>query len=128
MRRGIFSLICYILYTLAGGALAIYGKLEADRINASGGGWEGLGAAIVFIIGLIALAVGVAGLLFKGLHIGTGWGIFGFVCILLDLAVIIALVSTMFSGSGSFEFNPVAAILCGIIGISFVSNVESLRR
>ena len=110
------------------GALAIYGKLEADRINASGGGWEGLGAAIVFIIGLIVLAVGVAGLLFKGLHLGTGWGIFGFVCILLDLAVIIALVSTMFSGSGSFEFNPVATILCGILGISFVSNVESLRR
>ena len=127
MKRGILSLICYILYTLVGGALAIYGKLAADSIQESGGGWEGLGAAIVFIIGLVVLGVGLVGLIFKGLHMGTGWGIFGFVCILIDLAAIIGLASTMFSGSGSFEFNPAVAIICGILGISLVSNFESLR-
>ena len=128
MKRGIFSLICYILYTIAGGALSIYGKLEADRINESGGGWEGLGAALVFVVGLILLGVGLLGLLLKGLHMGIGWGIFGFACILYDLAIIIALASTMFSGSGNFDFNPIVAIMCSIQGISLVSNFESLRR
>ncbi len=123
-----FSLVCYILYTLAGGALAIYGKISVDRINASGGGWDGLGAAIVLILGLIVLAVGVAGLIFKGLHIGTGWGIFGFVCLLIDLAIIAVLVYNMFEGEGSFVFNPVSGIICGISMLSVVSNFESMRR
>ena len=127
MKRGIFSLICYIFYTLAGGFLAIYSRLEIDRINASGGGWEGLGAAVVMILGIIVLAVGLAGLLFKGLHMGTGWGFFGFLCMLIDLAVIVVLVSNMFEGE-SFVFNPAGGIFCGISAISMVSNFESMRR
>ena len=128
MRRGILSFIIYVLYTLAGGGLALYAKLEIDRINANGGGWEGLGAAVVLIVGLVVGAVGLAGLLFKGLHLGTGWGLFGFICILIDIVIIVALVSNMFEGEGSFVFNPVSAIICGISGISLVSNFESLRR
>lgn len=128
MKRGIFSFILYLICTALGGALFIYAKIEADRINNSGGGWEGLGVAVLLILGVVVGAVGLAGLLFKGLQLGTGWGIFGFLCILIDLVVILALVSNMFSGEGSFAFNPVSAIICGLFGISAVSNFESLRR
>ena len=128
MKRGIFSFIIYLICTVLGGALLIYAKIEADRINSNGGGWEGLGVAVLLILGIIVGAVGLAGLIFKGLHMGTGWGFFGFVCILIDLAIIAVLVYNMFSGEGSFAFNPVSAIICGIFGISVVSNFESLRR
>lgn len=127
MRRGILSFIFYILYTLTGGGLAIYAKIEADRIQASGGGWEGLGAAILLILGIIVAGVGLVGVLFKALHLGTHWGIFGFICLLLDVAIIVVLVSNMFE-SGSFVFNPLGGILCGISAISMVSNFESLRN
>ena len=129
MRRGIFSFILYLICTIGGGGIMIYAKLEADRINNGGGEpFEGIGVAVILILGIIIGAVGLAGLLFKGLHLGTGWGIFGFLCILIDLVVILALVSNMFSGEGSFAFNPVSAIICGLFGISAVSNFESLRR
>lgn len=127
MKRGIFSLICYILYTLAGVGLLIYSKIEIDRINASGGGLEGIAAAILLIVGIAVGVVGVAGLLFKSLHLGTGWGIFGFVCILVDLIVIFALISGMFEG-GKFEFNSLGAIVSVISAISMVSNCRSLKR
>ena len=35
MKRGIFSFILYLICTALGGALFIYAKIEADRINNS---------------------------------------------------------------------------------------------
>ncbi len=129
MKRGILSFILYLICTLLRVGLLIYAKLEAVRINNGGGEpFEGLGVAVLLILGIVVGAVGLAGLLFKSLQLATGWGIFGFVCILLDLFVILALVSNMFSGEGTFVFNPATAIICGIFGISAVSNFESLRR
>lgn len=129
MRRGIFSFILYLICTLGGGALIIYAKIEAERINNGGGEpFEGLGIAVLLVLGIAAGIVGLPGLLFKGLQLGTGWGIFGFVCVLIDLFVIVALISNMFTGEGNFEFNTASAIVSGIFAISAVSNCISLRR
>ena len=58
MRKiGIVPFIIYLIYTLGGGGMAIYNYIAIQKHNAEGGGLEGLGLAILMIVGIIFGAV-----------------------------------------------------------------------
>ncbi len=85
MKSGILSLLCYGLYALGGGGMAVYYYIALQKFNENGGGLEGIGYVILFVLGLIVCAAGILGLILKGLHIGTGWLLFGLLCLLFDV-------------------------------------------
>ncbi len=125
-KGGILSLIVYILYTLGGGGLAIYSRIAIEELNNSGGGWEGLGLAIVMVVGLIFGAAGLVATILKLIHMKSGWGFFGVLCILVDIAFIGVFVSSIIEngltidGLGSLLF--IGASLA-----SLVANIKSMR-
>lgn len=129
MRKGGFSFVCYVLYTLLGGGMAIYNYIAIQKFNEQGGGFEGLGLALLLVLSIIVLGVGVVGLILKGIQMGTGWGFFGFLCVILDIAVVAVLVSQVFFNESVeiIEAWPVIAITVVPV-ISCISNAISLRR
>ena len=128
-KSGLLSLIVYILYTLGGGALALVSKINIDNLNANGGGWEGLGYAIVMILGIILAGIGVIGIILKGIHLKTEWGFFGVLCILLDLAFAAVLVASVMSNDGLSGNDPALLVILAIpVVTSFVGNILSMKR
>ncbi len=133
MRKGVFSFVVYILYTLFGGGMVLYNYIAIQKHNAEGGGWEGLGLAILFILGIIFGAAGLVGVILKGIQLGTGWGFFGFLCILLDLVFIGAFISVVLPGGNNVEAAQLSDMLpmvpfVAASAASLVSNAISLRR
>ena len=131
-KIGFISLVIYALLALTGGIFAIWSRLELDALAGSADdGWASIGAAIVFVLALIVLAVSLVALIFKILHVATGWGFFGFLCLLIDLAIVALAVYSMITSipsGASFDFAenlPLIAIT-GIFGVSFLSNLSSL--
>ncbi len=133
MRKGIFSFVIYIIYALLGGGMIVYNYIAIQKHNAEGGGWEGLGLAILFIIGIILGAAGLLGVILKGIQLGTGWGFFGFLCILLDLVFIGAFISAGLPGGNNIEaaqlsdMLPILPFVAASFG-SFIANCVSLKR
>ena len=129
MRKGIFSFVIYIIYALLGGGMMVYNYIAIQKHNAEGGGWEGLGLAILFIIGLILGAAGLLGVILKGIQLGTGWGFFGFLCVILDLVCVAVLVSQVFMNESVeiLEAWPVIAITVLPV-ISCITNAISIRK
>jgi hypothetical protein len=130
-KGGILSLIVYIIYTLLGAGLIIYSKVGIDDLNASGGGWEGLGLAIVLIVGIILGAAGLVATVIKLIHMKSGWLLFGILCILCDLVFIGAFISSTIPAGDVSQFNPadVLPVIPFIIAsvASLVANIKSLR-
>ena len=129
MRKGGLSFVLYLLYTLLGGAMCIYNYIAIQRFNEQGGGWEGLGLALLLVLSVIVFGVGVIGMILKGIHIGTGWGFFGFLCVVFDLACIAVLVSQVFMNDSVdvVEAWPIIAITMLPVA-SAISNLVSIRR
>ena len=129
MRKGIFSFVIYIIYALLGGGMMVYNYIAIQKHNAEGGGWEGLGLAILFIIGIILGAAGLLGVILKGIQLGTGWGFFGFLCVILDLVCVAVLVSQVFMNESVeiLEAWPVIAITVLPV-ISCITNAISIRK
>ena len=130
-KVGILSLIVYILYTLGGGALALYSKIGIDKVNANGGGWEGLGFAIILIVGILFGGYGLVATIFKLVHMATGWGFFGVICLLMDIALVstfsIAFAETV-SAEGLSDTSSLLIIPFVLVSmVSFVANLKSLR-
>ena len=120
------SFVIYLLYALLGGGLAIYNHFAIQQHNAEGGGLEGIGLAILLVVGIVVCAAGIVGVLLNGIHLGTGWRFFGVLCILYDLACAVLILSQIISVGG----NPaeslifIAATVPSLI--SFICNVKSL--
>ena len=127
-KAGVLSFICYLVYLLGGAGLAIYSKIMIDNVNANGGGWEGLGHAIVLILGIILAGVGLVGVILKGIHLKTEWGLFGVLCILFDILCVGALAFLTFAeGGASADF---VGLLPFVIpsAVAFVGNILSLKN
>lgn len=130
-KSGKLSLIVYILYTLFGLGMIIYSKISIDKLNASGGGLEGLGLAIVLVIGIVLGAAGLIAVVLKLIHIKSGWILFGILCILADLVFIGAFISAA-SPAGDIsqlkldDVLPVIPFIVASIA-SLISNVKSLK-
>jgi hypothetical protein len=127
-KSGGFSLFVYVLYLLLGGGGAIYHYLASQSHNE---GLENLGHAIIFLFGLVAAAVGLLGLILKLIHMASGAGFFGFLCALLDVAVVVLLVVLLMDQPGE-SLDPMAfAYLSPIFlasGASAVCNLASMGR
>lgn len=130
-KGGILSLIVYILYTLGGLGLIIYSRVSIDKHNAEGGGLEGIGLALLLVLGIILGAAGLLATILKLIHMKSGWGLFGLLCILADVAFIFAWVS-MAAPGGNINQIAVNDILPSIPFIlaslaSMIANIKSLK-
>jgi hypothetical protein len=125
-KSGGFSLACYIIYLLGGLGLVLYSYIVAPTLE----GWEGLGILVLIILGIYSAGIGLVGLILKLLHMGTGAGFFGFLCVLVDLFVIGVVVYACFDGSVSLN-DPTTLVLTAIPGGmflgSFISNIKSMK-
>ena len=128
-KGGLLSLIVYIIYTLLGLGLFIYSKISIDELNASGGGWEGLGHAIVMILGIILGAAGLVATIIKLIHMKSGWLLFGILAGVADLAFIVASAMAVAPAGDLSLFNPadVLPVLPFILAslASLVANIKS---
>ena len=89
--------------------------------------WEGLGYAILIVLGLIVGGVGLISLILKLIHMGTGWGFFGFLCILVDLAIVVFGVLSLIDGGASDLSGFITLIILSLFGLlSMISNISSL--
>ncbi len=133
-RGGKFSFIVYLLYLLFGGGLVVYVKIVTETKELEGG--EGIGLAVLLILGVALAAYGLAGVILKGIHMASGWGFFGFLCILLDIFAILAWISTALpAGDFSSVYLPdllydlaPLALPISLSVSSMVSNIRSLGR
>ena len=121
-KNGGFSLFCYIIYLLGGLGLAIYSYIAAQ----SSEGWDGLGYALLMIVGVIAGGVGLVGLIFKLLQMASGFGFFGFLCMILDLAVVAYLVYAFVDGNADVSTLILIGPFTALSFISLISNASSL--
>lgn len=129
-KSGIVSFIIYLIYALGGGGMVLYNYIAIENHE---GGLEGIGYAILFILGIILGAAGLLGVILKGIHLGTGWGFFGFLCLLLDIAFVFAFISMALPGGNNVSAATLEDILPAIPFVataltSFVFNITSLRE
>ena len=125
MRRGgVLSFVCYLIYLLGGLGLALYSYISAQNAE----GWDGLGYALLMVLGLIGGAVGLVSVILKLIHMGTGLGFFGFLCMLIDIAVIALIVCSIIDGGGVSDpgnYILIAPIIA-LSSVSLISNLTSL--
>ncbi len=132
MKRRSASLVVYILYTLLGISMFLYNLIAAEKHNQQGGGWEGVGIALLLVFGVIIAAVGLLGVIIKLIHLASGWGFFGFLAILLDIGIILTVISVALPGGNNLEaaeitdFLPIIPFIAASL-TSLVSNIRSLR-
>lgn len=115
------SLPIYILYLVGGIGLAIYHYITAQ--NAAD--WEPLGHVLLMMMYLGVAAVGLVGLIFKGIHMASGFGFFGFLCALVDIAVIVFFVA-LIASSGTTGIPVLPIVFIAISTISMISNIKSM--
>ena len=129
MRKvGMVSLVVYLLYTLLGGGMMIYNYIAIQKHNAEGGGLEGIGLAFLFILSVIVLAIGVLGLVLKGIHLGTGWVLFGLLCMILDFACVAVIWTELVAGADNLTNGLICIAISIPSVISFGCNSRSLAR
>ena len=128
-KSGIVSFIIYLIYALFGGGLAFYYYYITENYD---NGLEELGYVIIMILGIVLGAAGLLGVILKGIHLGTGWSFFGFLCILLDIAFVVVFISMVLPGGDNVQaatledILPAIPFLAGTV-ISFFFNITSLR-
>lgn len=130
-KAGWFSFIYYLLYAIGGFGMAIYNYIAIQKLNAEGGGLEGIGLALLMIVGIIFGAAGLLGVILKLVHMKSGWVLFGLLCIALDVALAGVWI-TMAAPSGNAEqliLNDLLSVLpyIALSLVSVVTNALSLK-
>ena len=133
MKRGILSFIIYTILFGIVGFLTLQLKLEIDANQGNYEGFEGLGAGLGLAIFLIFTIILAIPFVLKLIHVISGWGFFGFLCVLVDIAFIGLLVYSVITSipsGASFDFVGNLPILAGIsaIAVALASDVMSLKR
>ena len=133
MRKGLLSFIIYSILFGVSGFLTLQLKLEIDANQGNYEGFEGLGAGLGFAILLIFTIILAVPFVLKLLHVLSGWGFFGFLCVLVDIAFIVLLVYGMITSvpsGASFDFVESLPMIGAIsaIAVALGSDVMSLGR
>ena len=130
-KRGILAFIIYLVGTIFAAFLAIYANVEAQKIPEDGGGWAGLGAALLLIFAMVIGIPFAAELIVKILHMATGLKLFGIICILGDLAILAYLIVGLFASSPTPEVFlrelPAITIFALPSTLAFISNLRSVK-
>ena len=123
------ALVMYIIGALYGGGGALFCYLYAT--NNTEGGLENLGFVVLMVYGIILFAIYAALLLFKMLHLISGWKIFSFLCMLVDLGLIgffvYALSNSLISASTIWSDIILLAIPILAPFIAFFSEIKALK-
>ena len=133
MTRGKVSLSVHVFYLLFGLGMLIYSFIAAEKHNAQGGGWEGIGIALLLVFGLIIAAAGLVGTILKIIHVCTGWKLLAILVMLLDVAYIFVLISLSLPGGNNIsaaspeDFLPIIPFVLLSLA-SFISNAMSLKN
>lgn len=128
MKKGFISFIIYLVLFVGSGIITLTTYIDLEKANGQEG-FEALGLGILLALFIIVTIVLAVAFLFKIIHVATGWGFFGFLCSVIDLALIAVLAYNLYT-SASFNLVdalPVLAIILALI-VSFGSNISSLRR
>lgn len=128
MKKGFLSFIIYLVLFVGSGIITLTTYLDLEKANGQEG-FEALGLGILLALFIVVTIVLAAAFLFKIIHVATGWGFFGFLCSIIDLALIAVLAYNLYT-SASFNFVeslPALAIILALV-VSFGSNISSLRR
>jgi hypothetical protein len=125
-KIGIIPLIIYILYTLAGGGLAIYCRLAIDQLGEDAG-FNGLGLALVMVVGMVIAVVGLIGVILKALHLKTESIVFGSLCSFFDVFCICSLLDV---GTGATAMDVIVSVLpfLSVIAVTLICNLISLKK
>ena len=126
-KSGFVSLLSYIAMFLGYGIPALTIYIEAN--NGKYQGWDGLGFGLLMIFCMIyAVPAGIA-MLLKILHVTTGIGLFGILCMLIDVAAFGIIVYYFIAGGASLETLITfwyASLPIVVLPVTFVANVKSL--
>lgn len=132
----IVTLICYLIMVGCGAVLAIASQLEIDGIKEGAGGLsEALGAGIMAVIMILAIAyaaIGVLPIIFKIIHIFADSKMPAVLCFLFDIAYILingALVLTELTAADPSYVG--AAVFGGLLLVSlcaFITNIASVKE
>ncbi len=128
MKKGFLSFIIYLVLFVGSGIITLTTYLDLEKANGQEG-FEALGLGILLALFIIVTIVLAVAFLFKIIHVATGWGFFGFLCSIIDLALIAVLAYNLYT-SASFNLVdalPALAIILALV-VSFGSNISSLRR
>ena len=120
-KGGKLALVIYILGTLCGGLLTGLSFLGLNQLEQSGeAGWEGLGYALLIVLGLALLVPYAIALILKIIHLKSDLKFFGVLCILFDIAYIACIVS-------SFEDWSYLVVLVPAF-LALISNINSMKN
>ncbi len=133
MKKAI-PVISYLAYLALGAYLAISSKIELEELSDKtadsfgqglANGIGGIGLAIVMVLGLIYSAAALLGLIMKLLHNASGWGFFGLLSIIFDLAfTVVHGYIMLYALNGGTEMQTVA-IFGGLLVLSAASLVAN---
>ena len=126
-KSALVSLFIYIALFLGYGITSLVIYISAK--NGAYEGWQGLGMAFLMIFFMIFAGVAGIAMILKIVHVAAGWGFFGFLCILIDIASLAILIYYFVIGGASlaavlevwYFFIPIPALL-----VSLPANFKSL--
>jgi hypothetical protein len=129
-KKGVFSFINYLLYLVLGGGAAIYVNAVIDKKIEAGGDFESVMLAGLLMLLYFAVIYGGVGVLLKGIHMISGWGLFGLVCMLLDFWAIDLWLNVLLPSGDIGEIKDMLFAIVPLIFsvISLISNALSLRK
>lgn len=138
-KRGIVAFIVYLLGCLVAGVMMVWAYIEAQNIPENDvENWEGLGVAILILIGLIIGVPCAVRLVLKFIHMVSGWKLFGVACILADIVIILYWmgahlifgysinhwIDNMLCVSGIIQI-----VLCAVPNVfAMISNIASIKE
>jgi hypothetical protein len=129
-KKGVFSFINYLLYVVLGGGAAIYVNAVIDKKIEAGGDFESVMLAVLLMLLYFAVIYGGVGVLLKGIHMVSGWGLFALVCMLLDFWAIDLWLNVLLPSGDIGEIKDMLFAIVPLIFsvISLISNALSLRK
>lgn len=123
MRRGMFSLATYIIYTLFWGGISLWLFWAVQDGNP---GLAGIAVAIVISITFVLAIGGLLAVILKLIHIGTRWKLFGIFCILIDGYILYTLIPA-FLAVGTLNIVSIVLLLSAVLSVgSLLDNLRSL--